>query len=223
MGRRRALILAAAFAVCFAAWGVFAFRAAPSAMAAEEKTGIGLSEHVLKAYDEGWKYQYGRYGQYVGGVRSTDCSGLIKSYLWWTGDDHDPKPNLIPVAGSSSSMLASAKEQGSIKLSDSSTLPRIHGLILYSPGHVGVYVGGNMSVDNRCSGQDVKYEKVIGGSYHWTKWFKLPQLSYPTTGLVTFNGEQYYYEGGQYVVNTTRTVDGVAYTFDASGVAKAAS
>ena len=223
MGRKRGLILAAAFAVGFAAWGIFAFHAAPSAAAAETKTGIGLSEHVLKAYEEGWKYQYGHYGQYIGGVRSTDCSGLIKSYLWWMGDDCDPKPDLISVAGSSSSMLSSAKEKGDVKLSDSSTLPRVHGLILYSPGHVGVYVGGNMEIDNRTTGINMRYEPVIGGNYRWTKWFKLPQIDYPTTGFFTFDGNQYYYEDGQYVVNTTRTVEGVTYTFDASGVATAVS
>lgn len=216
MVRKRKLILAAAAAVCFSMWGVLAFHAAPAA-AAEAKTGTGLSEHALKAYQEGWKYQYGRYGQYRNGVRSTDCSGLIKSYLWWVGDDYDPEPNRVRVAGSSSSMLSSAKEKGNLNLSDASTLPRIHGLILYSPGHVGVYVGGNMSVDNRTTGQNIKYGKVIGGDYHWTKWFKLPQISYPTTGFVTFDGDRYYYENGQYVVSTSRTIDGVTYTFDGMG------
>ena len=216
MARKRKLIFLVAGLACFGIWGILAFRAAPAA-AAETKTGAGLSEHALKAYEEGWKYVYGQYGQFRNGTRSTDCSGLIKSYLWWEGDDRDPKPNRIRVAGSSSSMLASAKEKGNINLSDASTLPRIHGLILYSPGHVGVYVGGNMSVDNRCSDQNVKYGKVIGGKYRWTKWFKLPQISYPGTGFVTFDGNQYYYENGQYVVNTSRSVGGVTYTFDGTG------
>ncbi|WP_411678081.1 hypothetical protein [Caproicibacter sp.] len=217
MRSKRGFAFVAALLMNFALWGVLAFQAVP-ASAAEAKTGVGLSEHVLKAYQEGWEYQYGHYGQYIDGSRSTDCSGLVKSYLWWQGDDCDPDPGLISVAGSSTSMLASAKVKGSINLSDASTLPRIHGLILYSPGHVGVYVGGNKSVDNRCSGENMKYGKVIGGSYHWTKWFKLPQISYPENGFVTFEGDQYYYENGQYVVGTSRTIDGVTYTFDESGV-----
>ena len=217
MRRGRIAAFAATFLIGLAIWGVLAFRASP-ASAAEAKTGVGLSEHALKAYQEGWKYQYGRYGQLVGGTRYTDCSGLIKSYLWWQSDDCDPNPSLVSVAGSSQSMLSSAKVKGKINLSDSSTLPRVHGLILYSPGHVGVYIGGNKSVDNRCSGENIKYGDVIGGNYHWTQWLKLPQISYPENGFVTFDGNQYYYEDGQYLIDASRTVDGVTYTFDHSGV-----
>lgn len=216
MGFRRRVILCAAFILGFVCCGILSCQAVPAA-AAEAKTGVGLSEHALMAYRDGWKYQYGNYGQFVSGVRSSDCSGLIKSYLWWQGNDSDPKPNLISVSGSSKSMCSSAKVKGKINLSDSSTLPRIHGLILYSPGHVGVYVGGNKSVDNRCTGENIKYGDVIGGDYHWTTWFKLPQVNYPENGFVTFEDNQYYYENGQYVIDTSRTIDGVTYTFDHDG------
>ncbi|MGX8711242.1 MAG: peptidoglycan-binding protein [bacterium] len=192
--------------------------------AASAKTGVGLSEHVLKAYKEGWKYRAGGYGQFSGGVRGTDCSGLIKSYLWWTGDSSDPRPSLVSVAGSSGAMLDSASSKGKINYSDSSSLPRIHGLILYQPGHVGVYVGNNMAVDNRATGVNIKYEKVFGrDTPKWTMWFKLPQITYPTTGFASFNGQKYYYENGQYVINTTRTISGVTYTFGASGALTASS
>lgn len=222
MARRRGMILASAVLAFFCVWGILAFQTAP-ASAAAAKTGVGLSEHALKAYREGWKYQYGAYGQYYNGARRTDCSGLIKSYLWWWGDSGDPQPGRIAVAGSSTAMLSSAKQKGSLNLSKASTLPRVQGLILYGPGHVGVYVGGNMEVDNRCTGQNVKYEKVFGGKYkRWQKWFKLPQLSYPTNGFVTLDGKRYYYENGQYVVSATRTVSGVAYTFDSKGAVVAA-
>lgn len=216
MGFRRRVVLCATFMLGFVLCGMISCQAVPAA-AAEAKTGVGLSEHALMAYRDGWKYQYGNYGQFVSGVRASDCSGLIKSYLWWQGDDCDPKPDLISVAGSSTSMCSSAKVKGKINLSDSSTLPRIHGLILYSPGHVGVYVGGNKSVDNRCTGENIKYGDVIGGNYHWTTWFKLPQVNYPENGFVTFDENQYYYENGQYVIDTSRTIDGVTYTFDHDG------
>lgn len=208
----------AGLAVFFAGFVFYALHTAPIAGAAEAKTGTGLAEHALQAYDDGWQYRYGCYGQIIGGVHCSDCSGLIKSYLWWTGDKSNPRPGLCNVAGSSSAMLDSASVKGNINLSNPKSLPRIHGLILYSPGHVGVYVGGNQSVDNRCSGENMKKQDVIGGRYHWTKWFKLPQIYYPTKGFVTFEGNQYYYENGQYVVNTKRTIDGTVYTFDESGV-----
>lgn len=212
-------ILAAGFIACFASlliWGTSDIHTA-TAQAAEVKTGVGLAEHALKAYRQGWKYEYGCYGQLVNGGRRTDCSGLIKSYLWWTGEKTNPRPGLISVAGGAGGMLESATARGNINLSRASSIPRIQGLCLYSPGHAGIYVGSNMSVDNRCTGQNVKYQQVIGGRYHWTTWFKLPQIQYPEKGFVTLDKNQYYYENGQYVVSTQRTINGTVYTFDASG------
>lgn len=187
--------------------------------AAAEKTGTGLADHVMKAYNEGWKYSYGAYGQKSGGTRITDCSGLIKSYLWWTDDSSNPKAGSISVGGGASAMLNSSKEKGTIDYSDYSSLPRTHGLILYQPGHVGVYVGNNMAVDNRDYGYDIKYEKVFGRSRNkWTTWFKLPQITYPTTGFYTFNGNKYYYENGEYVVKTSKVIGDMVYTFGDDGV-----
>ena len=61
--------------------------------AASEKTSIGLAEHGLKAYRDGWKYVYGGYGNYnSNGVRSSDCSGLIYSYLCWKNDSSAVTP-----------------------------------------------------------------------------------------------------------------------------------
>jgi len=176
---------------------------------AASKTGIGMAEWALRAYNENWKYVYG--GASVGKV---DCSGLISSYA---GGYH-----------SSSKMLANnASKQGSPK-----SLPRIHGLILFaaptassSIAHTGVYVGkdenGNdMAVDARSSSIGVVY-KTVGSRKNkpWTVWFKHSNLSYPTTGWYTFNGKKYYYENGEFVVGK-HTVDGVTYDFGKSGALK---
>jgi hypothetical protein len=202
---------------CFAAAVILGIHAAPAANAADEKTGIGLTAHVLNAYQSHWKYCYGCYGQLSGGVRRSDCAGLIKSYLWWTGDTSDPDPGQMQVAGGASGMLQSATVKGSLNSSRESSLPRIHGLILYGPGHVGVYVGNNMEVDNRCTGKDIQYEPVFGGRYHWQKWFKLPQIQYPESGIVTLGDSEYYYENGQYVVSTQKTIGGTVCSFDKTG------
>jgi len=216
---KKGLIFISALIVTVIAFATVSIQSAPVAEAASSKTGVGLSEHVLNAYDQGWKYSSACYGQFVNGTRATDCSGLIKSYLWWTGATTNPNSRLLSVAGSSSGMLSSASSSGNINYSNASSLPRIHGLILYQPGHVGVYVGNNMAVDNRTTGINIKYEKVFGrSSPKWTKWFKLPQITYPTTGLVTFDGKQYYYENGQYVINATRTINGTTYTFGSDGI-----
>ena len=159
--------------------------------AASKSTGVGLAAHAMTAYNQGWKYVYG--GSTPGRV---DCSGLIYTYNG--------------VGGSRSSMYYSASVKGSI-----STLPRIHGLGLYQPGHVGVYVGGGMAVDARDSRSNMKYQSVSGKS--WTSWFKVVGVSYPDTGWVKFNGKSFYYKNGQYVVNTTLSIKGKKYSFNSSG------
>lgn len=155
-------------------------------------TGAGLAEWALNAYNSGWSYVYG--GASPGAV---DCSGLIYSYAGGirTGD----------------AQLNASNYTGSV----SSGVPRIHGLGLWKPGHVGVYVGNDMAVDARGSQWGVCYESVY--THGWTTYFKVSGVSYPTNGWVKFNGAKYYYEKGQYIVNTTRTIDGVTYTFGSNG------
>ena len=167
-----------------------------TAMSAGAKgTGRGLAEWALNAYYSGWSYVYG--GSTPGAV---DCSGLIYSYC---GGERCGDPQ-----------LNTATERGSV----SNGIPRIHGLGLWRPGHVGVYVGDGMEVDARNSSAGVKYESVYSAYLGWNYWFKLAACTYPTTGWEKFNGEYYYYEDGEYIVNTSRTIDGVTYNFDSKGV-----
>ena len=156
-------------------------------------TGAGLAEWAMNAYYEGWAYVYG--GSSPGAV---DCSGLIYAY---TGG-----PRTADV------QVNSASESGSV----SDGVPRIHGLGLYHPGHVGVYVGNGMAVDARNESAGVCYSSV--DYMRWTTWFKLSNVSYPSYGWVNFNGNYYYYEDGQYIVNTSRTIDGVTYYFGSDGI-----
>ena len=168
----------------------------PTPQVSAAGTGVGLAGHALAAYSNGWLYRYGASGQTSGGRVYSDCSGLIYSYSG--------------TARSSGMQISSAAESGSF-----SSLPRIHGLGLWQPGHVGVYVGGGMAVDCRDTSSNTVYEAA--SAHGWQKWYKVPGVSYPTTGWVTFNGADYYYENGQYVVSCTKEIDGVTYTFDASG------
>ena len=156
-------------------------------------TGAGLAEWALNAYYSGWKYVWG--GASPGAV---DCSGLIYSYC----------------GGNRTSMLADAQANGRDWGYVSSGIPRVHGLGLSRPGHVGVYIGDGMEVDARGTGYNMCYQ-AVGGS--WSCWFKLTAVSYPTNGWEQFNGNSYYYENGEYIVNTSRTIDGVTYYFDSTG------
>lgn len=159
-------------------------------------TGAGLAEWALKAYNEGWSYVWG--GSSPGGV---DCSGLIWSYC----------------GGNRTSMLSDAQSNGRDWGYVSSGVPRVHGLGLSRPGHVGVYIGDGMEVDARGTGYGVCYQ-AIGGYNNWDCWFKLTAVSYPTNGWEQFNGNSYYYENGEYIVNTSRTIDGTTYYFDSTGI-----
>lgn len=166
------------------------------AQAASGATGVGFAEHCMTAYYENWSYVYG--GSSYGAV---DCSGLFVTYKG--------------VGGNRTDLLGSSSEYGLV----SNGIPRIHGLGLKQPGHVGVYVGGGMAVDARDESSGICYQSVSSKS--WVYWFKVAGVSYPTTGWQTFEGNQYYYQNGEYVVNCTMNIDGVVYTFGSNGVAHA--
>lgn len=166
-------------------------------MSADTATGVGLSAYCLNAYNEQWDYVWG--GITPGAV---DCTGLVYSY-------HG-------VGGIRTDMLSSSSEWGYV----SNGIPRIHGLGLHMPGHVGVYVGSGLEVDARSSYDDMCYGSVW--DLGWVEWFKVYGVSYPTTGWVRYNGNSFYYENGQYIINTSRTFDGVTYYFDSKGYSDSA-
>lgn len=170
--------------------------AAVPAQAASGATGVGFAEHCMTAYYENWSYVYG--GSSYGAV---DCSGLFVTYKG--------------VGGNRTDLLGSSSEYGLV----SNGIPRIHGLGLKQPGHVGVYVGGGMAVDARDESSGICYQSV--SSKKWVYWFKVAGVSYPTTGWQTFQGNQYYYQNGEYVVNCTMNIDGEVYTFGSDGIAHA--
>lgn len=158
-------------------------------------TGAGLAEWSLNAYNEGWSYSWG--GSSPGAV---DCSGLIWSYC----------------GGDRMNMLSDAQANGRDWGYVDNGVPRVHGLGLSRPGHVGVYIADGMEVDARGDEYGVCYQE-IGGWNTWDCWFKLTAVSYPENGWEEFNGDSYYYEDGEYIVNTSRTIDGTTYYFDSQG------
>ena len=158
-------------------------------------TGAGLAEYCLNAYDEGWSYVWG--GSSPGAV---DCSGLIWSYC----------------GGDRMSMLSDAQSNGRDWGYVSDGVPRVHGLGLSRPGHVGVYIEDGMEVDARGSDYGVCYQE-IGGWNNWDCWFKLTAVTYVENGWEEFNGNYYYYEDGEYIVSTSREIDGTTYYFDSKG------
>ena len=181
--------------------------------ASAELTSIGLAEHALKAYRDGWQYSYGAYGNFnSNGVRASDCSGLIYSYFCWVDDNSNIQPNW------NYPRTVTAQANDAVESGPIDTIPRTHGLIvtIANYDHVGVYVGNGMVVDNSTWGVNMRYESIPG--HGWLQWHKLGSITYPTTGWYKFDGDYFYYENGEYVINTTRTINGVTYTFGSDGV-----
>ena len=113
--------------------------------ASAELTSIGLAEHALKAYRDGWQYSYGAYGNFnSNGVRASDCSGLIYSYFCWVDDNSNIQPNW------NYPRTVTAQANDAVESGPIDTIPRTHGLIvtIANYDHVGVYVGNGMVVDN---------------------------------------------------------------------------
>ena len=170
---------------------------ATSLSAGAASTGAGLAEHALNAYYEEWSYVWG--GTDVGAV---DCSGLIWMYC----------------GGDRTSMLSDAQANGRDWGYVSDGIPRVHGLGLSRPNHVGVYIEDGWEVDARGSDYGVCYQQIgENGWNNWDCWFKLTAVQYPDYGWEEFNGNSYFYENGEYIVNTSRTIDGTTYYFDSKG------
>lgn len=161
-------------------------------------TNIGLVAHAQKALKEKWGYVWGTFGhvltqtlldqklkQYPEGVgnfeafiklhwlnkRTADCVGLIKSFLWWQGDN--PSYN-AKTDVSADGMYTIAKEKGPIN-----TMPEILGLCLWKKGHIGVYIGNGQVIEARGTKYGVIQSPLTGsGSAGWTHWLKCPFVEY---------------------------------------------
>jgi hypothetical protein len=161
-------------------------------------TNIGLVNHAKKALSENWGYVWGTFGQilttsllkektiqYPSNVgiyedfimthwlnkRSVDCVGLIKSYMWWNGQDPIYNPSTDVNANG---MFELSSEKGEIK-----SLPEIPGLCLWRKGHIGVYIGGGQVIEARGTKEGVVQTPVTGeGANTWTHWLKCPYIGY---------------------------------------------
>lgn len=120
-----------------------------------------------------------------------DCVGMIKGFFWTnggvgvkeaigTGKTISSKygGNGCPDR-SADGMLSWCKSEGA-KNGKIANLPDVPGVLLFSPGHVGVYVGDGYAVEARGFNYGVVKTKVSARS--WTSWAYMPDsvLEYDT-------------------------------------------
>lgn len=157
------------------------------------KTAKGLVEYAKAQL--GKPYWYGSFGQlgtkdfydqkkrqYPGyykwsydasdaGKKVHDCVGLIKGYLWCDSPtDNTPTYNSAQDV-SANGMYSVCKTKGAI-----ATLPEVPGVLVFKPGHVGVYIGNGEVIEARGHNYGVVKTKVKDRG--WVNWGYCPYIEY---------------------------------------------
>lgn len=119
-------------------------------------------------------YQQARMPKYKSqlGERVHDCVGLIKGYLWSDTPDSKPVYNSSQDV-SANGMLLKCKERGRIY-----SMPEIPGILVFMPGHVGVYIGGGKVIEARGFNYGVVETNIKDRP--WESWGKCPWIKYPS-------------------------------------------
>lgn len=131
---------------------------------------------ATKSYYNDKKKQYPKYYNWsytadVEGVKIHDCIGLIKGAMWCDGPD-DAKPSYKSAEDmSASGMRRRCKVKGPI-----STIPDVPGLLVFSEGHIGVYVGGGIVIDARNHSKGVVRKPI--SNHKWEEWGVCPYFEY---------------------------------------------
>lgn len=167
----------------------------------ETKNNLDLVIYAKNAYDSGWGYVWGTYGdvltdslfasklkQYPDGVgsyadfirenwlggRTTDCVGLIKGYGWFNPDTKaiEYGTNGMKDVGADG-MYSAAAVKGSMD-----TMPDTPGLAVWKSGHIGVYIGNGEVIEAMGTKYGVVKTKLAGRG--WSAWLQVPYISYIT-------------------------------------------
>ena len=163
------------------------------------KNAADLVTYVTNAWNSGWGYVWGTYGQvltpellqykltqypdgvgkYVDFIRANwlgrhtaDCVGLIKGYGWLSTDTMtiDYGTHGMPDVGANE-MYYSATRKGKI-----ATMPDTPGLAVWKAGHIGVYIGNGEVVEAMGTKYGVVKTQLEGRG--WTHWLEIPYINY---------------------------------------------
>lgn len=104
------------------------------------------------------------------GQRVHDCIGLIKGYLWSDTPTSVPKYDSLQDV-TADGMLAKCKKKGDI-----STIPETPGILVFSPQHVGVYIGNGYVIE--AQGHKWGVVKTKLATRGWKSWGRCPWIEY---------------------------------------------
>ena len=136
-----------------------------------------------KALYDQKKNQYPRqYTWEYDGVTSKvhDCVGLIKGYLWC-----DDPQNSTPVYNAAQDKSANAMYTACKTKSEMATMPDVPGILVFFPGHVGVYIGGGEVIEARSRRYGVYQTRLA--ERPWKTWGYCPYVTYETEKTVAIN------------------------------------
>ena len=105
------------------------------------------------------------------GIKVHDCVGLIKGYLWCENAKDETPDYKMSQDVSANGMLEKCKVKGSI-----SSMPDLAGVLVFMPGHVGVYIGEGYVIEARGHAWGVVKTKLKDRS--WKNWGKCPWIDY---------------------------------------------
>lgn len=156
-----------------------------------EKTALGLVEYAKAQV--GRPYWYGTFGQgaskalfnqkknqypkqydweYDGETAKVhDCVGLIKGYLWC--DDSEDKTPVYDASQdkSANALYTACKTKGEIV-----NMPDVPGILVFFPGHVGIYIGNGEVVEARNRRYGIYKTKLADRP--WKTWGYCPYITY---------------------------------------------
>lgn len=113
------------------------------------------------------------------GMKVHDCSGLIKGYKMnptIDGDGYVKDPMTPSVYNSKYDFSANGSYNRAKEKGDISSIPEIKGVLVWKSGHVGIYIGGGMVIEERGHSYGTVKTRLVDRP--WTNWFKDPDIQY---------------------------------------------